>query len=75
MQGKNLLLRMQMMYVIRDKIVPASPLAAAALIIPQIGGNYPTDWWNEMHDRDFLRGKLTNFQNKEFQNMGINNTT
>ncbi|RKP40233.1 SNF2 family N-terminal domain-containing protein, partial [Dimargaris cristalligena] len=55
-KGRNLLLRIQLMYIIRDKIVPADWMEAKRMIIPKITGSQPADWWGTGEDRDLLLG-------------------
>ncbi|KAJ3193623.1 choline dehydrogenase 7 [Irineochytrium annulatum] len=52
-KAKNLLLRVQMMYTIRDKIAP-TPESKMPLVL----GNPPAPWWGADEDRDLLIGTL-----------------
>ncbi|ORX92777.1 hypothetical protein K493DRAFT_263097 [Basidiobolus meristosporus CBS 931.73] len=55
-KGRNLLLRIQMLYTIREKIVPKDPQQAKAMRMPRITGAVPVDWWGIEEDRDLLLG-------------------
>ncbi|CAO3638143.1 unnamed protein product [Cunninghamella blakesleeana] len=55
-KGRNLLLRIQMLYLVRDRIVPKEWEEAKQLAIPKVTGNPPSDWWGDDEDRDLLLG-------------------
>ncbi|KAI8364631.1 SNF2 family N-terminal domain-containing protein [Radiomyces spectabilis] len=55
-KGRNFLLRIQMLYMIRDKIVPKDWEEAKQLPIPKVTGSPPSDWWGDNEDRDLLLG-------------------
>ncbi|KAI9015336.1 SNF2 family N-terminal domain-containing protein [Phycomyces nitens] len=55
-KGRNFLLRIQMLYMIRDKIVPKDWEDAKALTVPKVTGHPPSDWWEHDEDRDLLLG-------------------
>ncbi|ORZ15904.1 P-loop containing nucleoside triphosphate hydrolase protein [Absidia repens] len=55
-KGRNLLLRIQMLYLVRDRIVPKDWEEAKVLPIPKVTGNPPSDWWGDNEDRDLLLG-------------------
>ncbi|KAI9305451.1 P-loop containing nucleoside triphosphate hydrolase protein [Cunninghamella echinulata] len=55
-KGRNLLLRIQMLYLVRDRIVPKDWEEAKLLPIPKVTGNPPSDWWGDNEDRDLLLG-------------------
>ena len=55
-KGRNFLLRIQMLYLIRDKIVPKRWEDAKVLSIPKVTGSSPAPWWNDDEDRDLLLG-------------------
>ncbi|KAI8991556.1 hypothetical protein BDF20DRAFT_845263 [Mycotypha africana] len=55
-KGRNLLLRIQMLHLIRDKIVPQDWEEAKALEIPKVTGSPPASWWGSKEDRDLLLG-------------------
>ncbi|KAI9316672.1 P-loop containing nucleoside triphosphate hydrolase protein [Dichotomocladium elegans] len=55
-KGRNFLLRIQMLYLIRDKIVPKRWEEAKALVMPKVTGSAPSTWWSEVEDRDLLLG-------------------
>ncbi|KAI7865420.1 P-loop containing nucleoside triphosphate hydrolase protein, partial [Spinellus fusiger] len=55
-KGRNFLLRIQMLYMIRDKIVPKDWEEAKALNVPKVTGHPPSDWWEHDEDRDLLLG-------------------
>ncbi|ORX61446.1 hypothetical protein DM01DRAFT_1395195 [Hesseltinella vesiculosa] len=54
--GRNLLLRIQMLYLVRDRIVPTDWEEAKKLPIPKVSGALPVDWWGDDEDRDLLLG-------------------
>ncbi|KAJ3333445.1 choline dehydrogenase 7 [Blyttiomyces sp. JEL0837] len=53
-KGKNMLPRIQMMSIIRDKIRPEDD----KFELPEVLGAPPTVWWGLEEDRDLLRGTL-----------------
>ncbi|KAI8069985.1 SNF2 family N-terminal domain-containing protein [Gongronella butleri] len=55
-KGRNLLLRIQMLYLVRDRIVPKDWEEAKHLPIPKVTGSPPSDWWGDDEDRDLLLG-------------------
>ncbi|KAG2220859.1 hypothetical protein INT45_010921 [Circinella minor] len=55
-KGRNFLLRIQMLYLIRDKIVPKRWEDAKVLSIPKVTGSSPAPWWSDDEDRDLLLG-------------------
>jgi hypothetical protein len=55
-KGRNFLLRIQMLHLIRDKIVPTDWEEAKALEIPKVTGLPPAKWWGENEDRCLLLG-------------------
>ncbi|KAI8331392.1 P-loop containing nucleoside triphosphate hydrolase protein [Chlamydoabsidia padenii] len=55
-KGRNLLLRIQMLYLVRDRIVPKNWEEAKLLGIPKVTGTPPADWWGDNEDRDLLLG-------------------
>jgi hypothetical protein len=55
-KGRNFLLRIQMLHMVRDRIVPKDWEAAKALPIPKVTGSLPCDWWGDSEDRDLLLG-------------------
>ncbi|KAI8096416.1 SNF2 family N-terminal domain-containing protein [Halteromyces radiatus] len=55
-KGRNLLLRIQMLYLVRDRIVPKDWEEAKVLPIPKVTGTPPSDWWGDNEDRDLLLG-------------------
>ncbi|KAF7732761.1 Chromodomain helicase DNA binding protein [Apophysomyces ossiformis] len=55
-KGRNFMLRIQMLYMIRDKIIPKDWEEAKVLPIPKVTGNPPADWWGDNEDRDLLLG-------------------
>ncbi|KAI8883742.1 hypothetical protein K501DRAFT_86912 [Backusella circina FSU 941] len=55
-KGRNFLLRIQMLHLIRDKIVPKDWEQAKALAIPKVTGSPPVSWWGEDEDRSLLLG-------------------
>ncbi|KAL0088183.1 P-loop containing nucleoside triphosphate hydrolase protein [Phycomyces blakesleeanus] len=55
-KGRNFLLRIQMLHLIRDKIVPKNWKEAKALPVPKVTGSLPADWWTENEDRSLLLG-------------------
>ncbi|KAI9278311.1 SNF2 family N-terminal domain-containing protein [Phascolomyces articulosus] len=55
-KGRNFLLRIQMLYLIRDKIVPNKWEDAKVLSIPKVTGSSPAPWWGDDEDRDLLLG-------------------
>lgn len=55
-KGRNIVLRIQMLHVIRDKIVPHEWEEAKKLEIPKVTGNPPASWWGPAEDRDLLLG-------------------
>ncbi|KAI9491153.1 SNF2 family N-terminal domain-containing protein [Zychaea mexicana] len=55
-KGRNFLLRIQMLYLIRDKIVPKRWEDAKELTIPKVTGSAPAPWWGDDEDRDLLLG-------------------
>ncbi|KAI8091622.1 SNF2 family N-terminal domain-containing protein [Thamnidium elegans] len=55
-KGRNFLLRIQMLHMVRDRIVPKDWEAAKILPIPKVTGSLPCDWWGEDEDRDLLLG-------------------
>lgn len=55
-KGRNFLLRIQMLHMVRDRIVPKDWEAAKTLPIPKVTGSLPCDWWGESEDRDLLLG-------------------
>ncbi|KAI7898024.1 SNF2 family N-terminal domain-containing protein [Cokeromyces recurvatus] len=55
-KGRNFLLRIQMLYMVRDRIVPKDWEKAKVLPIPKVNGSLPCDWWGESEDRDLLLG-------------------
>ncbi|KAI8974348.1 P-loop containing nucleoside triphosphate hydrolase protein [Pilobolus umbonatus] len=55
-KGRNFLLRIQMLHLIRDKIVPADWEEAKVLEIPKVTGSPPAPWWREKEDRCLLLG-------------------
>lgn len=55
-KGRNIILRIQMLHVIRDKIVPQEWDEAKKLEIPKVTGNPPAAWWGHNEDRDLLLG-------------------
>ncbi|KAL1917321.1 uncharacterized protein VTP21DRAFT_4977 [Calcarisporiella thermophila] len=55
-KARNIALRLQMLYTIREKIVPKNWEEAKGLPIPRVSGIIPTDWWGEQEDRDLLLG-------------------
>lgn len=54
--GRNFLLRIQMLHIIRDRIVPTDWEKAKVLEIPKVTGSPPAKWWGEDEDRDLLLG-------------------
>lgn len=56
--GRNVLLRIQMLNIIRDKIVPSDWEEAKKLEIPRVTGSPPASWWKADEDRDLLLGIL-----------------
>ncbi|RCI00137.1 hypothetical protein CU097_010915 [Rhizopus azygosporus] len=57
-KGRNFLLRIQMLHIIRDKIVPNDWEEAKKLEIPRVTGSPPAPWWKADEDRDLLLGIL-----------------
>ncbi|KAI8088403.1 hypothetical protein BDF21DRAFT_413129 [Thamnidium elegans] len=55
-KGRNFLLRIQMLHLIRDKIVPTDWEEAKALEMPKVTGSPPAPWWGENEDRCLLLG-------------------
>ncbi|CAO0794785.1 unnamed protein product [Mucor circinelloides] len=55
-KGRNFLLRIQMLHLIRDKIVPTNWEEAKALEMPKVTGLPPARWWGENEDRCLLLG-------------------
>ncbi|CAO0790446.1 unnamed protein product [Mucor circinelloides] len=55
-KGRNFLLRIQMLHMVRDRIVPKDWEEAKRLPIPKVTGSLPCDWWGESEDRDLLLG-------------------
>ncbi|KAG0167130.1 Chromodomain helicase DNA binding protein [Apophysomyces sp. BC1034] len=55
-KGRNFMLRIQMLFMIRDKIIPKDWEEAKVLPIPKVTGNPPADWWGDDEDRDLLLG-------------------
>ncbi|KAI9346673.1 SNF2 family N-terminal domain-containing protein [Pilaira anomala] len=55
-KGRNFLLRIQMLHMVRDRIVPKDWALAKVLPIPKVTGSLPCDWWGESEDRDLLLG-------------------
>lgn len=55
-KGRNFLLRIQMLHMVRDRIVPKDWQLAKVLPIPKVTGSLPCDWWGESEDRDLLLG-------------------
>ncbi|KAI9318061.1 P-loop containing nucleoside triphosphate hydrolase protein [Dichotomocladium elegans] len=55
-KGRNFLLRIQMLYLIRNKIVPKKWEDAKKLIIPNVTGSLPCPWWGPNEDRSLLLG-------------------
>ncbi|CAO3677494.1 unnamed protein product [Rhizopus stolonifer] len=55
-KGRNFLLRIQMLHMVRDRIVPKDWEEAKKLPIPKVSGSLPCDWWGEHEDRDLLLG-------------------
>ncbi|KAI8968258.1 SNF2 family N-terminal domain-containing protein [Mycotypha africana] len=55
-KGRNFLLRIQMLHMVRDRIVPKDWEEAKKLAIPKVTGSLPCDWWGEAEDRDLLLG-------------------
>ncbi|KAI9244805.1 SNF2 family N-terminal domain-containing protein [Sporodiniella umbellata] len=55
-KGRNFLLRIQMLHMVRDRIVPKDWDEAKKLPIPKVNGSLPCDWWGESEDRDLLLG-------------------
>ncbi|KAG1118543.1 hypothetical protein G6F40_002114 [Rhizopus arrhizus] len=55
-KGRNFLLRIQMLHMVRDRIVPKDWEEAKKLSIPKVSGSLPCDWWGEAEDRDLLLG-------------------
>lgn len=55
-KGRNFLLRIQMLHMVRDRIVPKDWQVAKVLPIPKVTGSLPCDWWGESEDRDLLLG-------------------
>ncbi|KAJ1925479.1 hypothetical protein IWQ60_004528 [Tieghemiomyces parasiticus] len=55
-KGRNLLLRLQLMYTIRSRIVPEDWNEARRMIIPKVTGSQPAPWWGTGEDRDLLLG-------------------
>ncbi|ORX99732.1 hypothetical protein K493DRAFT_257065 [Basidiobolus meristosporus CBS 931.73] len=55
-KGRNLLLRIQMLYTIRDKIVQKDVQESKDVKIPKVTGALPVDWWGVEEDRDLLIG-------------------
>lgn len=55
-KGRNFLLRIQMLHLIRDKIVPEDWEEAKALEMPKVTGLPPAPWWGENEDRCLLLG-------------------
>ncbi|CAO3697270.1 unnamed protein product [Rhizopus microsporus] len=55
-KGRNFLLRIQMLHMVRDRIVPKDWEEAKQLPIPKVSGSLPCDWWGEAEDRDLLLG-------------------
>jgi hypothetical protein len=55
-KGRNFLLRIQMLHMVRDRIVPKDWEEAKKLPIPKVTGSLPCDWWGESEDRDLLLG-------------------
>ncbi|KAJ1973907.1 hypothetical protein H4R35_003873, partial [Dimargaris xerosporica] len=53
---RNLLLRMQLMHIIRDKLVPADWEEAKCMPVPKVVGSQPGDWWGMAEDRDLILG-------------------
>lgn len=56
--GRNFLLRIQMLQIIREKIVPNDWEEAKKLEIPRVTGSPPASWWKSDEDRDLLLGIL-----------------
>jgi hypothetical protein len=54
--GRNFLLRIQMLHLIRDKIVPEDWEEAKVLEMPKVTGSPPAPWWGENEDRCLLLG-------------------
>ncbi|KAG0788881.1 hypothetical protein G6F16_006870 [Rhizopus arrhizus] len=57
-KGRNFLLRIQMLQIIREKIVPNDWEEAKKLEIPRVTGSPPASWWKSDEDRDLLLGIL-----------------
>lgn len=55
-KGRNFLLRIQMLYLIRDKIMPKRWEDAKKLEIPKVTGSIPAPWWGADEDRALLLG-------------------
>ncbi|KAK9764864.1 hypothetical protein K7432_007289 [Basidiobolus ranarum] len=55
-KGRNLLLRIQMLYTIREKIVQQNLQDTKSVKIPKVNGALPADWWGVDEDRDLLIG-------------------
>ncbi|RCH89603.1 Chromodomain-helicase-DNA-binding protein, partial [Rhizopus stolonifer] len=55
-KGRNFLLRIQMLHMVRDRIVPKDWQEAKQLAMPKVTGSLPCDWWGEAEDRDLLLG-------------------
>jgi hypothetical protein len=55
-KGRNFLLRIQLLDLIRDKIVPKKWEQAKQLVIPNVTGSPPVPWWTEDEDRSLLLG-------------------
>ncbi|KAI8079886.1 SNF2 family N-terminal domain-containing protein [Halteromyces radiatus] len=55
-KGRNMLLRIQMLHTIRDKIVPSVWEEAKNMSIPHVVGARPAKWWGKDEDRSLLLG-------------------
>lgn len=54
--GRNLLLRIQMLNNIRDKILPKNWKEAKNVVVPEVVGAQPAPWWGQEEDRDLMLG-------------------
>ncbi|KAI8331840.1 SNF2 family N-terminal domain-containing protein [Chlamydoabsidia padenii] len=55
-KGRNLLLRIQMLHNIRDKILPKNWKEAKNVAVPEVVGAQPVPWWGKEEDRDLMLG-------------------
>ncbi|ORZ14695.1 SNF2 family N-terminal domain-domain-containing protein [Absidia repens] len=55
-KGRNLLLRIQMLHNIRDKILPKNWNDAKNMQVPEVTGAQPAKWWGKNEDRDLMLG-------------------